>query len=191
MPIDANEAARFLSSAGFIGVVDVCLSDPGTTPLSKFAGIIKSDLFRLANCEEDRSMNTRKIALGVVTAVILYLGVNVSASALSPNTIGKFFFDENGQLVGQSVDTCTGQQFNGGNTHTAYFVMTQVSCGIGGCKLNPKDWRCPWPEPIVPGTYIVEYTLPGFENVQSACAQMEGQCHVPPYRIMNLGWTWN
>lgn len=108
---------------------------------------------------------------------------------MSPYTIGKFFFNENGQIVGQSVDTCQAQQYNGGNTHTAYFVMTQVYCGVGGCNINPKQPGCDV-EYIVPDTYITEYTLPGFETIQEACGQMEGQCHLPPYRIMNLGWTW-
>lgn len=136
-------------------------------------------------------MYAQKLALIAVVLATGCFGVIGIGNAMSPDTIGKFFFNENGQLVGQSVDTCSAQQYNGGNTHTAYFVMTDVYCGIGGCKDNPNLPQCPWPEPIVPDTYITEYTLPGFETIQEACAQMEGQCHLPPSRIMNLGWTWH
>lgn len=59
----------------------------------------------------------------------LVFTVPETAFAVNPNSNSKFYFNESGQLVGQSLLTCTPQETHAGNVHTAYYVTVSVSCG--------------------------------------------------------------
>lgn len=80
------------------------------------------------------------------------------ALAMSPNTNSTFYFDENGQLVGQSILMCNGTAEHGGNVHTAYYIETSVSCGF--------------PTPAPPAYGPTPYCVPGSKGC--SCEQIQG-----------------
>jgi hypothetical protein len=100
-----------------------------------------------------------KLAFGVALAV----GA-ASAQAAVAQAHGYTFFDENGQVVGQTIMLCTNQGGSYGNVHTAYHVTEYSSCNSPGAPTHPES--------IVPGTHVTAYTLPGFMTIQDACRNM-------------------
>ncbi len=68
---------------------------------------------------------TKRLAFFMAAMLILVTG---TAFALNPSAVSKFYFDEDGQLVGQSLLTSAPQESHGGNVHTAYYVSVAVSC---------------------------------------------------------------
>ena len=129
-------------------------------------------------------LSRRTVSLAVFSA--LSFGVMGVALATTPYSTSTCYFDENGNLVGESILTCTPYSEHGGNVHTAYSVTATVTC----YPCNPKVQHCPDPpDYIAPPTHVTDYTLPSFETLSEACKQMEGNCGIPAV-ITNKGWTW-
>lgn len=140
-----------------------------------------------------RNKFIQRKALALAIGGSMALAFSANALAFNPYTNGVVYFDENGQVVGQQVLTCEGRQWHGGNIHTAYHVSTHALCGWPcpppGNQTQPD--HCPQPSnSIVPGTLVIQYVLPSFETIQQACSLMDGQCEVPPERMLGNGWTW-
>lgn len=61
-------------------------------------------------------------------------------------------------------ELCSNHLFTGGNTHTAYFIEETMTCSTQVKGVEPREIV-----PIVPGTKVTRYTLPGFLDITTAC----------------------
>lgn len=118
---------------------------------------------------------------GMSFAVVLVAGSIGVAHASAPLSHSRKYFDESGAFVGQQYILCSNSSGHGGNIHTAYFIDEAVACPGSNADTQP----------IVAGTIIDQYILPGTLTLTAACseAQCQGSGAVEVIRIDNWPWT--
>lgn len=104
-------------------------------------------------------MMNRYMCCGILLSLVV-----TSAHAAVSNPTSRKYFDESGSLVGQSIRLCSNQFFTGGNTHTAYFIEETMQCSTQVKGVEPREVV-----PIVDGTKVTRYVLPGFLDITTAC----------------------
>lgn len=125
--------------------------------------------------------------LGLAVGLIAAFGAS-SASASVASASSVKYFDESGQVVGQQITTCSlSRSAHYGNIHTAYHISESAPCTLG---------QESHPAPIVPGTRVTAYTLPGFLSIQEACVRAVCASkeateldYIFPYSEYELGWN--
>ncbi len=131
-----------------------------------------------------------KKSLAFVAVIAAAAAWSSVAFAQPMQSTSSVYFDESGNMVGQSILFCSGNplSLHGGNVHTPYHVDTSVPCSLCSQKSGNVG-SCPTPDYIVPKTVIVAYTLPTVLNITQACISMD-ICDVRPWEVPATGWTY-